>query len=210
MTRVVHYFDYKSPYAYLAQAASHALAATPDITLEWVPYTLQIPKYLGDARLDEHGRDTVGTRNDHQWRRVRYSYMDCRREANRRGLTIRGPRRIFDSSIAHIAFLFVREQSGWERFHDAVFERFWRRELDLEDVTALTELVSCCGLDASGLSAYLAGPGREEHDRLQREAEAAGVFGVPSWWVGDELYWGLERLPRVCEQLGIPVPPGVG
>ncbi|MEQ8233917.1 MAG: DsbA family protein [Gammaproteobacteria bacterium] len=207
MTRVWHYFDYKSPYAYLAQAASHALAAAPGVTVEWVPYTLQIPKYLGEARLDAAGRDIVGTRNDHQWRRVRYAYMDCRREANRRGLTIRGPRRIFDSSLAHIAFLLVRGRPGWVRFHDAVFERFWRRELDLEDVGALAALLDACGFDGPALPDWLAGAGRVLHDELQEEAEAAGVFGVPSWRIDDELWWGLERLPRVCERLGVAMPP---
>ena len=85
MPHVKHSFDYKSPYAYLAQEATYDLAAKPGITVEWLPYTLQIDKYLGSAKLDAGGEDTVGTRNDHQWRRVKYSYMDCRREASRRG-----------------------------------------------------------------------------------------------------------------------------
>ncbi|MEQ8663868.1 MAG: DsbA family protein [Gammaproteobacteria bacterium] len=206
MTRVAYYFDYKSPYAYLADAASQALAAAPGVVLEWVPYTLQIPKYLGAARLDADGRDTLGTRNDHQWRRVRYAYMDCRREANRRGLTIRGPRRIFDSVPAHAAFLYVSGRPGWARFHAAVFERFWRRELDIEDAGALRAVLEECGFDGAGLADWLAGEGRAAHDALQAAAEAAGVFGVPSWRVDDELWWGLERLPRVCERLGVTVP----
>jgi 2-hydroxychromene-2-carboxylate isomerase len=199
--RVQHYFDYKSPYAYLAQEASWKLAAEPDIELEWIPYTLQIPKYLGAAELDADGNDTVGTRNDHQWRRVRYSYMDCRREASRRGLVLRGPRKIFDSSLAHIAFLWVAEQGEYRAFHDGVFERFWRRELDIEDCEVLLNVMVEYGIETSGFRAYLAGPGRDKHDQLQIEAEAAGVFGVPSWRIGDELFWGLERLPRAYEHL---------
>ncbi|MCP5198960.1 MAG: DsbA family protein [Gammaproteobacteria bacterium] len=206
-TVVEHYFDYKSPYAYLAQAASWRLGAEPGVTLEWRPYTLQIPKYLGAAELAADGSDTVGTRNDHQWRRVRYAYMDCRREANRRGLTIRGPRKIFDSVPAHVAFLWVSEQGEWRRFHDAVFERFWRRELDIEDAAVLTALMRELGYADAGFEAYLEGPGRARHDAIQAQAEAVGVFGVPSWRVGEELFWGLERLPRVYELLGRPVPP---
>ena len=202
MPVVRHYFDYKSPYAYLAQADTYDLARTAGVTVEWLPYTLKIEKYLGRAELDSDGRDVVGTRNDHQWRRVRYAYMDCRREANRRGLTIRGPRKIFDSSIAHIAFLYVHERGDWRSFHDTVFARFWQRDLDLEDVVALTEVIAACGIDAAGLAAYLAGPGRVRHDAIQQAAEAAGVFGVPSYVVGGEWYWGLERLQRVRERLG--------
>lgn len=203
MPTVTHYFDYKSPYAYLAQEATFELAKLPEVTVEFLPYTLQIPKYLGTAELDADGRDTVGTRNDHQWRRVRYAYMDCRREANRRGLTIRGPRKIFDSSISHIAYLFVRKKGDSRAFHDAVFERFWRRELDIEDRKSLVALISETGFDADEFEEYLAGDGPAALERVIEEAEAAGVFGVPGYLVDGELFWGLERLPRVREKLGV-------
>ena len=203
MTHVTHYFDYKSPYAYLAQEATYDLAAQPGITVEWLPYTLQIDKYLGTAQLGADGKDIVGTRNDHQWRRVKYSYMDCRREANRRGLTIRGPRKIFDSSVANIGFLFVRDQGDFRPFHDAVFERFFRRELDIDDPESIAALMVETGFDAAGFEAFLAADGREQHDAIIRAAEAAGVFGVPDYLVDGELFWGAERLELVREKLGL-------
>ena len=202
MSTIIHYFDYKSPYAYLAQQPTFDLARDSGTRIEWRPYTLKIEKYLGAAELDAEGRDTRGTRNDHQWRRVRYSYMDCRREANRRGLTIRGPRKIFNSSLAHIAFLYVSERGDFSAFHNAVFERFWRRELDIENVAVLVALIAEFGFDGAGFAAYLHGEGRSRYDAVQIEAEAAGVFGVPSYLINGELFWGLERLERVTELLG--------
>ena len=199
--RLIHYFDYKSPYAYLAQEPTFALARETGVKIEWRPYTLVIDKYLGTATLDADGHDTLGTRNDHQWRRVRYSYRDCRREANRRGLTIRGPRKIFDSSLAHIAFLYVCERGDFKAFHAAVFARFWRRELDIEDAAVLRGLLDEFGFDGRGFADYLVGEGRARHDVLQAEAEAAGVFGVPGYVIDGELFWGLERLERVRERL---------
>ncbi len=201
MSSVIHYFDYKSPYGYLAQQPTFDLARATGVSIEWRPYTLTIEKYLGAAELDADGRDTRGTRNDHQWRRVRYSYMDCRREANRRGLTIRGPRKIFDSSFAHIAFLYVSERGDFSDFHNAIYARFWRRELDIEDVAVLRALLEEFGFDGVGFDAYLGGEGRVRHDAMQAEAEAAGVFGVPSYLINGELFWGLERLQRVEEML---------
>jgi 2-hydroxychromene-2-carboxylate isomerase len=201
--RVVHYFDYKSPYAYLAQAATDELEAelaTRGIAVERLPYTLDIPSYLGDARLDESGRDVVGTRDAHQWRRVRYAYMDCRREAGRRGLTIRGPRKVFDSSIAHVGFLWAARAGRVRPYHDRVFEKFWKRELDIEDPAAIAAEIAAAGLAAGGFAAFLAGEGRALHDRLRGEAEGKGVFGVPSYLVGDELFWGNERIERVRER----------
>src|SRR5882672_661791 len=105
--RVAHYFDYKSPYAYLAQEESFRLAAELGVDVDWLPYTLDVPSYLGSAEVDDAGTVLRESRNAHQWRRIRYAYMDCRREASRRGLVIRGPRKIFDSSIAHIGMLYA-------------------------------------------------------------------------------------------------------
>ena len=204
MTKLKYYFDYKSPYAYLAQESAWQLSEALGSDFEMLPYTLQIPKYLGKAELNEQGEDTVGTRNDHQWRRVKYSYMDCRREANRRGLTVRGPRKIFDSSVSHIGYFFVREQADPRAYHDAVFEQFWRRELDIESIDAVSSVKKSCGYNTSGFVDYLEGTGVERYQETLNEAEARGVFGVPSYlFADDELYWGLERLPRVRERLGL-------
>ncbi|MGH7856609.1 MAG: 2-hydroxychromene-2-carboxylate isomerase, partial [Candidatus Binatia bacterium] len=199
--RVVHYFDYKSPYAYLAQAETRRLETELGVELEWLPYTLDIPSYLGSAEVDEQGRVVSENRSPHQWRRVRYAYMDCRREARRRGIVLRGPRKIFDSSIAHVGMLYAKRRGDFRRYHEIVYERFWRRELDIEDRAAVAGVLRESGVDASGFEEYLTGEGRREHDRIRAEAEAAGVFGVPSWLVDGELFWGSERFPRVAERL---------
>ena len=197
MPRVVHYFDYKSPYAYLAQEETYRLVDELGVDLEWLPYTLDIPSFLGRAELDERGRDVVGERGEHQWRHVRYAYMDCRREARRRGLVIRGPLRIFDSAVAHAGFLFTRRSGDFRAYHDLVFERFWRRELDVGDPDAIADVLEEVGVDSASFRDFLDGEGRAAVDRIRDEAEQRGVFGVPSYLVGDELFWGNERLPQV-------------
>ncbi len=199
--QIAHYFDYKSPYAYLAQQGTFDLARELGVEIEWRPYELDIPAYLGAAELDRDGRDLIGTRSPHQWRRVRYAYMDCRREAARRGLVILGPRRIFDSSTAHIGMLYARERGDFERYHERVFERFFRRELDLEDAAAIRGVLEETGVESGGFPDFLAGEGRDEYRRIVVDAEAAGVFGVPSWLVDGELYWGNERLAHVRERI---------
>jgi len=199
LQRVVKlYSDYKSPYAYLAKDLAYALEQDTGIALEWLPYTLDIPAYLGSAEVDAKGGVITQDRNAHQWRRVKYSYMDCRREANRRGLVIRGPKRIFDSSLANIGMLYAKSQGVLRAYNDVVFERFWKRELDIENPTALTTVLTACGADARGFGAYVNGQGRRQLLQVQHEAEAAGVFGVPSFLLDDgELFWGREHVPHL-------------
>ena len=202
--RLKVYSDYKSPYAYLAKDLTYELERQTGVTLEWLPYTLDIPAYLGSAKVDGAGNVLEQSRNAHQWRRVRYSYMDCRREANLRGLTIRGPRKIFDSRLANIGLLYAKERGVFRDYHDRVFEQFWKRDLDIESVEALADVLAQAGANTAEFFAFVEGDGRQRLAAIQQEAEAAGVFGVPSYLLDDgDLYWGREHLPRIRELLTV-------
>ncbi len=67
---ITHYFDYKSPYAYLAQEETFRLQEEFDVQVDFVPYTLDIPSFLGSAEVDDAGRVISEARISHQWRRV--------------------------------------------------------------------------------------------------------------------------------------------
>lgn len=203
MKKIIHYFDYKSPYAYLAQEETYQLNQETGEQVEWLPYTLTISDFLGSAELDSSGNDTIQTRNAHQWRRVKYSYMDCRREANRRGLTVRGPRKIFNSKIAHIGFLYAKRQGDFRPFHEAVYERFWKRELDIEQPELVRQVLEENGFSTTEFMDFLAKEGKEELAKIQKDAEANGVFGVPSYLTNEELFWGAERIVRLREHIGL-------
>src|SRR6266851_2542691 len=185
------YIDYKSPYAYLVKDRAWELEREFDVRLDWLHYTLEIPEFLG----------TVEGRNAHQWRRIRYSYMDARRLANRRGLTVRGPQKIFDSSIAAIGMLYAERHDVFRKYNDLVFERFWKRALDIEDREAIQAVVSEAGAPVAGFFDFLDGDGRIAHDRICRQAEEIGVFGVPTFVVDGEIFWGGDRLWMVREKL---------
>lgn len=190
-TVVTLYIDYKSPYAFVAKAGAYALEEDYDVSLRWLPYTLNIPSYLG----------SVEDRSPHQWRRVKYSYMDARRFANQQGLTLRGPQKIYDTRLAGIGMLYAQRAGVFRRYNDIVFERFWKREFDIESLDALSAVLAEAGADPSGFRAFAEGEGGEEHDRIRAEAEEAGVFGVPMFVVDGELFWGGDRLPQVREKL---------
>jgi 2-hydroxychromene-2-carboxylate isomerase len=188
---VTLYIDYKSPYAYLAKDPAYQLERELGLRLNWLPYTLYIPDFLG----------TVEERNDHQWRRIRYSYMDARRLANRRKITVRGPQKIFDSSIASIGMLYAQRHGVFRKYNDLVFVRFWKRELEIENPEVIAAVLKESGADAAGFTEFLAHEGRVEHDRIAREAEALGVFGVPMFVYDGELFWGGDRMWLLRERL---------
>ncbi len=196
------YTDYKSPYAYLAKDPAYELAREFNIELDWRPYILDIPSYLGSARLDAAGNVLEEQRNAHQWRRVRYSYMDCRRQARKQGLTIRGTQKIWNSTLAAAGMLFAQRAGAgvFRRYHDTVFERFWQRALDIESTEAIGAILSESGANATAFPAQ-AETLQAEVATISRTAEADGVFGVPTFVVGGEIYWGREHLPDIREIL---------
>ena len=200
---VTAYIDYKSPYAYLAKDPTYELECCFRVHIDWLPYVLDIPSFLGSARVDDTGNVLEEQRSAHQWRRVRYSYMDCRRQARKRGLVIRGPQKIWDSTLAASGMLYAKRQGDTvlRRYHDLTFERFWKRELDIEDPAVVSGVLAEAGADAAGFSAYLTEDGRVEVERICRAAEAIGIFGVPTFVLDGELFWGREHLPEIRAML---------
>jgi 2-hydroxychromene-2-carboxylate isomerase len=185
------YFDYKSPFAYLAKDEAFKIEEEYRVQLQWLPYVLNIPEALGDMQ----------TRTQQQWRKVRYLYMDARRWANKRGLTIKGPQKIFDSSIAAIGMLYAQKQEKFRSYHDRMYERFWTRAIDIEDKHAVASLLVEVGVDAKGFLAYLDGEGRADLAVVQQQAETDEVFGVPIFIVEGEMFWGYDRVPLVRDKL---------
>jgi len=201
---VTLYTDYKSPYAYLAKDPAYALARDFSVRLDVLPYVLNIPDFLGSARLDAAGNVVEEQRTAHQWRRVKYSYMDCRRQVKKRGLTIRGTVKIWDTVLGSCGMLYAKRQGEavFRAYHDSVYERFWKRELDIEDIAMVTAVLAEAGADIVGFAAYAAEEGPAEVNRISRDAEAAGVFGTPTFVFDGELFWGSEHLPDIRAMLG--------
>ena len=213
------YVDLKSPYAYLAIAPTAALERDFNVRIDWLPYTLDIPSYLGSARVgkkDNKVKAGSANRSPAQWNAVRYAYMDARRYATRRTpeLTIFGTEKIWDSSLAGMAMLWVRRLAAdaptaedraalWTQFNDALWPPFWRRELDIEDPAVLRDVLDRAGLQSGGFEAFCddGGEGRAEYAAVQlRAVEERGVFGVPTFCFDDArgggacAYWGREHL----------------
>jgi len=201
------YTDYKSPYAFLAKDRVYGLAAETGASIDWRPYVLDVPSYLGSATVGADGAVQQADRNAHQWRRIRYMFMDCRRQARKQGLILRSTQKIWDSAPAAAGMLFARQanEATFRLYHDTIFERFWRRNLDIESVDALAAVLTDTGADGAAFRAFLP-DGLRQVAAISRSAEADGVFGVPTFIVGGELFWGGEHLPDIRAMLaGNPV-----
>jgi 2-hydroxychromene-2-carboxylate isomerase len=100
--------------------------------------------------------------------------------------------------------LYAKSHDAFRRYNDLVFERFWKRALDIEDREAIRATLSEAGAPLASFFDFLDGDGRIAHDRICRQAEEIGVFGVPTFVVDGEIFWGGDRLWMVREKLGAP------
>ena len=196
---LIVYIDFKSPFAFVAKDYTYALQDELGLEFDWRPLTLDIPSYLGSARLDDKGKVAESNRSAEQWTQVRYAYRDARRYANLMGYTLRGTVKIWDASLAHIGMLWAKRQGSevLRGYIDVVYERFWRRELDIEQLQIVEGVLGEVGASVAGFEAYAAGDGRLEHDAMQKKIFDAGIFGVPGYIIDGEYYFGREHLPSV-------------
>ncbi len=194
---VIVYTDIKSPYAFLAKDLTYALEDKYGVLFDWRPLTLDIPSYLGNAKAGEGGKVLEGDRSPRQWAWVKYAYHDAKRYASLRGLTLLGPRQIWDSSPASIGLLWMRDQdrAAFRKYLDLAFERFFKRELTIDAPMEIEKLIVEAGGEPEGFAEYFEGEGHRIHDALQAALHPAGFYGVPSFVIGGEIYFGREHLP---------------
>jgi 2-hydroxychromene-2-carboxylate isomerase len=198
------YIDFKSPYAYIAIKAIYAIEDDLNIQFDWLPFTLDIASFAGSAKVDDKGEVVVSNRSEKQWTRVKYAYQDVRRYAKFLGLDFKAPHKIWDSSLAAIGLLWAKQQGqiAMRAYIDATFTRFWQRDLDIEDVNMIVSMLEQAGVDTSGFMHYFQTDGRALHDQIQQQAREMKIFGVPSFVIKGEWYWGREHIPYIRYLLG--------
>jgi 2-hydroxychromene-2-carboxylate isomerase len=186
------YYDFKSPFSYLALAPTLALEKTHRVTIRFMPCAVDLKSAYG-GELEQ--------RNELHWAKVRYLYADARRFANDRGLIIRGPQKLFDSQLALMSGQYAADNGQIAAYADRVFERFFKRELDLEKLDALCAVLAEFGLDADGFRHYASHDGPAAIAAIASEADRDKVFGVPTLIVAGEPFWGNDRVEWAAKKL---------
>ena len=185
------YFAYTSPYTYLAMAPAYALEQSHRVRLRFIPFAVKIRHVYGD----------VAERSERDRRKLRYLYRDARRLASERGITILAPRKIFNARRVATAGLYADKCGKFRPFSDRVFERFFKRELDVEDPAAVEAILKEAGLDTAGFKRYAEKDGPADLAAAFAEGERDHIFGVPTLLVEGEPFWGSDRTEWVIKKL---------
>src|SRR5208283_4851494 len=122
------YSDYKSPFAYLAFDPGFALEERYQVRVRWIPFQLRIK-----------GK---GERSVYSEYKVKYSYLDARRWAKPRGIYIKGPKKIYDTTPALIGGLFAARHDRLLDYSRKVYESFFRGELEADQPEPIAQIIA--------------------------------------------------------------------
>jgi 2-hydroxychromene-2-carboxylate isomerase len=182
------YSDYKSPYAFLAFDPAFELENRFKVSVRWKPFQLRIKG--------------SGQRSAYSEYKVKYSYMDARRWANKRGgIMLKGPLKIYDTVPALIGGLFAERHGKLREYSRIAFGRFFRREFEADRPDEVSALVASLGLSEEAYREYLAGEGQLAYEHIQEEAAADHIFGVPMFVFEGEQFRGYDRMGLLEERL---------
>src|SRR5262245_55565893 len=127
--------------------------------------------------------------------------MDTRRWAKPRGLWIRSPLKVYDTTPAAIGELFAESKSRLMDFGCIAYKKCSLREFEADQAEAVAQLIAELGLSDQHYFEYLAGEGLEAYERCQQEAAADHVFGVPFFLFAGEPFWGYDRVVLLEQRL---------
>ncbi len=192
-----YYASLNSPWTHLGAGRIEAMAAKHGASLRIFPVDFGTI-FAGSGGLPLPKRSP---------QRQAYRLQELRRWRDRLGIPIQIQPKHFPHNEAAGAgcVIAVRETMGDApaiRLAHRILKALWQEEQDPGDPATLARLIAECGLDAARVQALGAEPRWQERRAADTQAALArGVFGAPSYVIGDEIYWGQDRLEFVERHL---------
>jgi 2-hydroxychromene-2-carboxylate isomerase len=180
------YFNFRSPYCYLASSRMFEVFDQYHLNIIWRP--------LGGW----HGRSDP----DRAKIKMPIARQDVARWARRFGMPLTPPPKTTDPTRAGAGSLLAEKKGLLKPYLVAMMQAEWSEGRDIGDTEVLLSVAESVGLDGKAFARAIDAP--ENHARLARnwqEAQEKGALGVPTFVIGDQIFWGQDRLDFVAEHL---------
>jgi 2-hydroxychromene-2-carboxylate isomerase len=190
MRRFEFFFDYGSPYSYLADSRLPALAERTGAEVRYRPMLLGgVFKATGNSSP---------VADPCQAKRA-YGALELQRWVAHLGVPFRGNPHFPINTLLLMRTAVAAQRAGvFEPFHRAVYPAFWAEGENLGEPEVVARIAEKAGLDARGLLEAAGDSAvKAELRATTEEAVARGAFGAPTFFVGDEMFFGNDRLDFV-------------
>jgi len=188
MAALEFWYEFGSTYSYPAAMRLERLAQEAGVAVRWRPFLLgPIFKAYGWNDSPFNIYEAKG----------RYMWRDLTRICEGEGIPLKlPPVRFPQNGLKAARLALVGEGEGWTpAFTRAVFLANYAEQKDISDVETLGAILATLGVDADAALAEASTlPIKDRLKQQTKEAAARGIFGAPSFTIGDELFWGNDRL----------------
>jgi 2-hydroxychromene-2-carboxylate isomerase len=189
------YYDFSSPNAHFAFAMLQPIAARHGATIVYRPM------FLGGLFKLLNAPQTPGMLTPEK---AANSTRDLVRWSAKYQIPFRFPSRFPMNTLKALRVAMLLPELGIDHgaYAKTLFEAYWVNDADLSDTAVLAKLIDGLGKNGEEAVALGEGPGPKEALKAATEAaKARGVFGAPTCFVGDELFFGKDRLEFVEDAL---------
>lgn len=189
---VEFWYDVMSPTAYLAHFELKNVAERTNAAIDYKPML------LGGVFKATGNQTPVNIAPKGKW-----MFFDMANYARKYGVPMKmNPYFIFNSMPLMRGVIVAQQRGELDQYNDAIFYGIWRDAKNLGDPEVIAETLTEAGLDAQ---AYLDGVQQAEIKKALIDNTSAavdkGVFGAPTFFVGDKMWWGQDRLDWVEQEL---------
>jgi 2-hydroxychromene-2-carboxylate isomerase len=197
MTKVEFHFDFGSPNAYLAHVVVPEVERRTGVKFEYVSILLGGVFKLTNNRSP--AEKLAGIKN-----RLEYEQIEMRRFIRRHGITQFTWNPFFPvNTLLTMRGAVAAQMDGvFDRYVDAVFKAMWAEPKKMDDPEVAAAALQQAGLDGGRLMARTQEP--EVKERLLKNTEASvarGTFGSPTFFIGEEIFFGKDRLRDVEDEI---------
>jgi 2-hydroxychromene-2-carboxylate isomerase len=196
MPKVEFHFDFGSPNAYLAHRVIPEIERRTSATFEYVPILLGGVFKLTNNRSP--AEKMAGIKN-----RLEYERLEVQRFVRRHAIPFTwNPFFPVNTLLIMRGAVAAQRDGVFARYVDEVFKAMWAEPKKMDDPAVVEAVLRQSGLDGAAL---LAGTQDAQiKERLLKNTEASvarGTFGSPTFFVGDEIFFGKDRLRDVEEEV---------
>jgi 2-hydroxychromene-2-carboxylate isomerase len=190
--RLEFWFEFASTYSYPAAMLVQSACADRGIPLVWRPFLLG-PVFAAQG-MDDSPFNLYPAKGAYMWR-------DMERICAMHGLPFRRPSHFPRGSLPAARVACVHADESWVGdFIRAVYTANFAEDRDISDPGVVASLLDRIGQPAATVMDCATRPEGKTALRLQTEAAIArGIFGAPCFIVGDELFWGHDRMAQAIE-----------
>lgn len=184
--RIQFWFEFASTYSYLSAMRIEQAAAQHNVAVEWHPFLLG-PIFAAQG-WNNSPFNIYPAKGRYMWR-------DVERLTTQRGLPFRQPDPFPQNGLkAARLTLAIENQTDRARFVRAVYKAEFAQGQNVSDDAVLVDCLKSAGLPDDLLDRTRDPEIKSALIEQTKTAQAKGLFGAPSFLVGDELYWGDDRL----------------